>query len=114
MIFNFKTAQNLAVVHYDRNFDMNFHFMLAQKLVAECYERDFGMILLFKAAQNSVAEHYEREYEMIFTLWLLKTWLRRTIKEDRLTGLAILVMNKNEFNLDYINSFLDNLTRKKV
>ena len=36
------------------------------------------------------------------------------MKEDRLTGLALMAMNKNRFNLDYANSVLDNFTRKKA
>ena len=34
------------------------------------------------------------------------------MKEDRLTGLALMAMNKNRFNLDGV--LLDNFTRKKA
>ena len=35
------------------------------------------------------------------------------MKENRLTGLALMAMNRNMFNLDDASSVLDNFTRKK-
>ena len=81
---------------------------------ARCDQQAFPtihrMILLF-ATQPVTTSTAERTFS---TLRRLKTWLRSTMREDRLTGLAPMAMNKNRFNLDDANSILDNFTRKKA
>ena len=75
-------------------------------MIVEHYER-FDIIFHFKAAQNLVAEHYERDFDMIFHLM-------KEVKEIRLTGPALMMINKTRFSLDYANSVRDNFTGKNV
>ena len=73
---------------------MIFHFMATKNWIAKYYEGDFDMIFHFMAARNLVAEHCLRDFDMIFYFETssLKTWLQSTMKEDRLTGLALAFM----------------------
>ena len=48
------------------------------------------------------------------TLRRLETWLRSTMREDRLTGLALMAMNKDRLTLDDAELILDNFTMKKT
>ena len=77
MIFHFKMAQNLVAEHYGRYFDMIFYFLTAQSLFAEHAEKYFDMIYHFLVALYLVAEH---------------------LKEDMLTDLSPMTMNKNRLS----------------
>ena len=66
-------------------------------MVTDYYEIVYDMILRrFKEAQNLVAEHYEGNFDMIFHFLVAQNLVvdRITMKEDRLTGLALMAMNK--------------------
>ena len=133
MIFYFRTVQNLVAEHCERDFDMISYIKMARNLVAERYERYFDMIFHYKTAQNLFVEHYERYFDIILhlkrlntwlqntmediltwfsTLWWHKIWLPSIITEDRLTGLALMAMNKNRFHFD--DTVQDNFNRKKA
>ena len=51
-------------------------------------------------AQNLVVVHYEGDFDFISTLRQLRTKLQSTMKEDRLTGHALMAMNISRFKLD--------------
>ena len=68
--------------------------------------KDFEIISHLKAAQNLVAKHYESNFELTFNFNAAQ------MKEDRLTSLALMAMNKNRFNLH--DAVLDHFSRKNA
>jgi len=82
--------------------------------LAKCDPHAFPTIhrlLLVFATQPVTTSTAERTFS---TLRRLKTWLRSTIKEDRLTGLALMAMNKNRFSMDDAHCVLDKFASKKA
>lgn len=67
-------------------------------------------LLLVFATQPVTTSTPERTFS---TLRRLKTWLRCTIREDRLTGLALMAMHRERFNLDDAECILNNFVKKR-
>ena len=66
------------------------------------------MIFYFKTAQNLVADHDGRNFDMIFHFMVAQKLGWNTLKEDRLTGLALKAMNNRRANIQ------SGLTHKKT
>ena len=68
-------------------------------------------LLLVFATQPVTTSTPERTFSC---LRRLKTWLRSTIRQDRLTGLALMALNRSKLSLDDAEEILNIFATKKL
>lgn len=80
----------------------------------KCDKNAFPVIyhlLLVFAIQPVTTSNPERTFS---NLRRLKTWLRSTMREDRLSGLALMALNRDKLSLEDAPIILDKFVQKKA